>query len=207
MPIRDVTSGVTGGIGPIRYVENGVTVNIPIAYVVENGVTALVYQEEVEEKVYTPPSQDTYYLYNRGTMSEVLGGFTSENASFTYAEESGYLSLTCPKGVVLSGKLVCNHIMNLSAYKWLRVEYEYISASTGTLPTGLTDIYTIMVRDSGNTDGYNNSFGLYAEPTGVKRESGLWEDTYIYFQQSWKMEMSTTEDVIMRIYSIYISKE
>lgn len=207
MPVRDVTYAVTGGIGPIRYVEDGVTVNIPVAYVVENGVTALVYQEEVEEQIYTPPSQDTYYLYNRGTMSEVLGGFTVQDASFTYAVEPGYLSLTCPKGVVLNGKLVSNHIMNLTAYKWLRVEYEYISANTGALPAGLMDIYTIMVRNSDNSDGYYNSFGLYAEPTGVKRESGLWEDTYIYFQQSWKMEMSSTEDVIFRIYSIYLSKE
>lgn len=208
MPIRDVASGVTGGIGPIRYVENGVTVNISTAYVVENGVTALVYKEEDEDRIYTPPSQDLYYLYNRGVMSDVLGGFTKEEGTtFTYKEEAGYLALTCPKSVVMKGRIFSKHIMDLTAYNWVMVEYEYISENTGTLPTGLSDIYAVMAKNTDGSQGYFNTFGLYAKPTGVNVLTGMWEDTYITFEPATGMEMSSTEDITFRIYSIYITKQ
>lgn len=44
--VRDVTNGVTGGIGSIRYSENNVAKNIPVAYVAENGITHLVFEED-----------------------------------------------------------------------------------------------------------------------------------------------------------------
>ena len=205
MPIRDVAGGVTGGIGPVRYVETGVTVNIPIGYVVENGVTALVYKEEVEEIVYTPTG-DTYDLYNRGVMSEVLGGFTYEgDGTFAYTEEAGYLAIRCTKGVVPSGKLTSNHIINLSEYNSVIVEYGFVSAATGAEPTTLDSAFAIKGYTDG--DGHYNFIILKSSPVRITRYEGFWEKTLLEISPtSASTPLSSNEDVILRIYSIVVIK-
>lgn len=205
MPIRDVAGGVTGGIRPVRYVENGVTVNIPVGYVVESGVTALVYKEEVEETVYTPTG-DTYYLYNRGVMSEVLGGFTFEgDGSFTYTVEADHLAIRCTKGAILNGKLTSKHIMNLSEYNKVIIEYEFVSASTGLPMTTLDSAFAM--RGYTDDDGQYNFIILNSSPIRIGRDDGFWEKTSIEISPtSWSTPISTTDDVILKIYSLVTSK-
>lgn len=206
MGFYDVKSKATkGGIG-IRAAKGSVVRNIPVAYTVKNGITRLIYKEEVEEPVYTPTG-DTYYLYNRGTMSEVLGGFTYEGSAITVTQETGYLSFRCPAGVVLSGKISNTHIMNLTEYKRLYVEYEYIFASTGATPATLKDIYQMMIETVDGSNGQYNNMSITFSPIRVGRDEGFWENCNLVFNPTWNRVMDSTDDVILKIYSIYVTKE
>lgn len=206
MGVYDVASKTTGGIGAIRGVENKVTFNIPIAYVVEGGTTKVVYKEEVEEPVYTPTG-DTYNLYNRGTMSEVLGGFVYEgNGTLVYSEEAGYLSLRCTKGIVPNGTITSTHLMNLTEYNYVTVEYEYVNADTGAAMTTLDSAFAI---NGYSTDGdrHYNFIILKNSPVMIGLSDGFWEETYLVIgPTSGVTPLSSTDDVILRIYSIVVSK-
>lgn len=72
--IRNVETGVTGGIGGIRYAENGVTKNIPVAYVVENGITRLVFEEDNSTVAYHGSSL-TLNTARRFPVSESVGNY------------------------------------------------------------------------------------------------------------------------------------
>jgi hypothetical protein len=202
MPIRDVTGNVTGGIGPIRYVENGKTVNIPIAYVVENGRTVLVYKETIDASVYTPTG-DTYYLYNRGTISEALGSFVaSDSINTTYKATAGYLSLTTPKNANMRITLKNTRPMNLTEYKHLYLEYEYLNASTGAKATSSLP-YRYTLSDSSGNGKFQYMFITNDEYIGS--DSGFWAETFLEISADHDY-ISTTEDIELRIYSIYITK-
>lgn len=201
MGVYDVTSKTTGGIGAIRGVENKVTFNIPIAYAVEGGITKVVYKEAAE--VYTPTG-DTYYLYNRGTMSEVLGGFTVEGDSFTVTEESGYLAIKSAIGP-LDGRVVSNHLMNLTEYLYVNIEYEYVNASTGATMTAIGTPYLFKGMSTDGAGQYNNLF-LFDATRRIGRTDGFFEETYITIEPYSGDVMSETEEVILKVYSIWVSK-
>lgn len=205
MPIRDVDSGVTGGIGPVRYVEKGVTVNIPVAYVVESGKTVLVYQEADDNKVYTP-TEDTYYFYNRGTMSDVLGGFkVTGDGNSIYSEQPGYLSIKTPKRVNCDITLTSKHIMDLTAYKTARMEFAYVNADTGEELTYINVAYIFRIDGTGN--GIYNVFGLMDSPIiKLAMQEGFWADSVMKICPTVNQPISFDDNAELRIYSIYITK-
>ena len=205
MAIRDVESGRTGGIGAVRYVENGKTVNIPVAYVVEGGKTVLLYKET--EDVYTPIG-NSYYLYNRGTMSEELGGFDFETqGTASYIVGSDYLGINCPAGDVLKGTLTSKHIMDLSAYTTITIEYAYVDASTGTTLSTTESVFYIRADSTDGINGKYNFLTLGGSPGRLRNTSGFWDGTLLKFTPSSNSTpISSTANVLFKIYSILIDK-
>lgn len=190
MAIRNVESGKSGGIGPVRYVEKGVTVNIPVAYVVEGGKTALLYGE------------DSLYLYNRGKMSGVLGGFTVEgNSQITITEESDHLAIRCPARAAMGGKIKSN-VIDLSAYSTLYAEYEYVNGSTGETITSSWNQFYMYVYD---TEGVGSNAVLAPYETSASC-GNMGESRYIQFMPMYNTSMSDEYDVILKIYSLRVEK-
>lgn len=211
MGIYNIAASKTEGIGVARYAENGVTGNLPVAYVIEKGVTVKLFSASSEEKLYTPTG-DVAYLYNRGEMSDVLGGFTdtyefaSGGSTIVLDEEDGYLSLTFPKGAATLGIFKSNHAMDLSAYSKIYVEFEYVNASTGESVDSLGTLFMWkLVNDAG--EGFVNYLTLNNSPTSLS--VGDYDGGFhvILSHASASGVMSSTDDVVLKIYSIYVTKE
>jgi len=198
--IRDVASGKTGGIGPVRYVESGKTVNIPVGYVVEGGKTVLVYGETSGGHT---PTGNPAYLYNRGMMSSFIGGFSYEgNSQITVTEEADHFAIRCPAGVALSGTINSKHLMDLSAYSTLYVEYEYVNGSTGATITSAGDVYYMRAVD---VEGAGSNVLLTLANTSAS-VGKLAASQRVQFMPGFGAVMSAEYDVILKIYSLRVEK-
>lgn len=200
MAIHNVSGGMTGGINSLRYVEKGVTVNIPIGYVVEGRKTVLVYRESTG--AYTPTGNPAY-LYNRGTLSDILGGFENTGSSqLTITQESDHLAICIPAGVTLS-EVTSEHLMDFSEYSTLYLEYEYVNGRTGETLTSAGDVYYMKAVDE---EGNGGNVLLTVANTSASM-GNLDASQRIQFTPGFGTAvMSADYDVIFKIYSIRVEQ-
>ena len=206
MAIRNAASGKSGGIGPVRYVEKGVTVNIQVGYVVEGGKTALVYSEKLTYQ----PSGEYVYLYKEGVTSDLVGGWnfvdrvSNDENDITFTENDTYLSLLVKQGDIEDKShthVRSANMIDISNYHRVCTAYEIV----GTLEAN-------NFSQSFTEDGFTEGGFYFGRTAGKKiREYDLtnyyFTEGYIDFDLDNGYDaLSTTEDVELRIYAIWLER-
>lgn len=198
------TNGTAAKIGAVRYVENGKIVNISKVLGVENGVTVLLYGGKPTWK----PSGDYIYLYKEGVTSDLVGGWegsSKDTNRIIFSEQENYLSLFVKKGVPTGDYTIAPvesvNMIDVSNYQKICFAYEWIG-----IPTDW-NTYMWRLEDSEGYWGRQYGISTISNYTEIDLSELTNKKGYFIFDLAdTGIAVSSTEDVELRIYAIWLER-